>query len=223
MALNNEFKRHWNTREPFVRVVKALLNGENGEDFQPQENLLFIPPDGVLPMEELQLHAQRFGWPENDVTLLLAHAELPVGAGSSYITQSTLRRRGGAPMTPRPAPAPQAPAQAPSNPADSLAGLSDVQQLKLEVTKLAAMASGGRRASVLDRILSGELQPDEVMIWMGNIQKFANFGKVFIEHFVKWIVPLVIRTAENARADAAKNNSPKNNAPRSPEAAPPPT
>jgi hypothetical protein len=70
--------------------------------------------------------------------------------------------------------------------------------------------------------LSGELQPDEVMVWMGNVQRFANFAKVFVEQFVKWVVPMVVKTYENARADAAKSAKPKNDAPRSPEAAPPP-
>jgi hypothetical protein len=230
LTLNAQFKAHLARKEPFERVIKVLREGESGEDYQPRESMLIIPPEVStpdFPMDEITAHAMRFGWPNERVTLYLAKAEEEPGAMSTFLSQATLQpHRTVQTYAPRPtyapqvAPAPQAPAQAPANPADPLAGLSETQRLSLEINKLAAMAAGRRRASVLDRILSGELQPDEVMVWMGNIQRFANFGKLLLEQFVKWLVPMVVKTYEQARADAAKTATKA--PPRAPEAAPPP-
>ena len=250
LTLNASFRAQLARKEPFVRVVKVIRNGEMGDDYQPPENLLLIPAEvgtPEFPLDELVLHAQRFGWPDEQVTLWLGRVEAEEGAMTAFLSQTTLQARRGhygaghvAPQQHHPAPQPyqplygqppqpQAHQQQPQPPAanpDPLAGLSEVQRLTMEVTKLAAMAAGGgKRASVLDRLLSGEIGPDEAMGWLIKVQRLLPAIKSLITVGIKWVVPLVRETWEESKTKAEQDRAKttkKPDAARSPEAAPPP-
>lgn len=229
LSLNAPFKKQLETKVGFERIIKALRDGESGEDYQPPENLFRIPPDvsvPELPLSEVQVFAQRFGWPYERITLYLCRAEVESGGFSSYLCQTTLQPWGGgawpapAHAAPSPAAIPQAAPQAQPQPQE---GLSEIDKLSVEITKLAALAAGGSKGSLMDRLLRGDLQPEEVWTWIENVQRFAKVGKLIVEQVIGWVVPLVIQTAEKARAEAqAKRAQPQPAAPRSPEAAPPP-
>ncbi len=232
LSLNTAFRKHLETKVSHERAIKALRDGEKGEDYQPPENLFIIPPEvsaPELPLSELQAFAQRFGWPHERITLYLCNPEPDSSALSSYICQTTLQPWGGAgsaapwspPAPPAPTPAPTQQAKQPQ-PQD---GLSEMDKLSLEINRLAAIAAGNNKGSLIDRLLSGELQPEEIWAWIENARRFAKVGKLIVEQVVAWVVPLVIQTAERARADAQAKRQPAAQpqpaAPRSPEAAPP--
>ncbi len=241
LSLNAAFRKHLETKVGFERAIKALRDGEKGEDYQPDENLFIIAPDVSvpdLPLSEVQSFAQRFGWPHERITLYLCRTETDSGALSSYLCQTTLQPWGGSAWsgsayaapppaaTPQTAPQPQARTQpqAQAQPqAQTQEGLSEIDKLSVEITKLAALAAGNSKGSLIDRLLRGDLQPEEVWAWIENVQRFAKLGKLLVEQVIGWVVPLVIQTAEKARAEAhAKRAQPQPTAPRSPEAAPPP-
>jgi hypothetical protein len=231
LSLNAAFRKQLETKVGYERAIKALRDGEKGEDYQPDENLFIIPPDvsaPELPLSEVQGFAQRFGWPHERITLYLCRTETDSGALSSYLCQTTLQPWGGASWSapahaaPPPAAPPQAAQQAQAQPQPQ-EGLSEIDKLSVEITKLAALAAGNTKGSLVDRLLRGDLQPEEVWAWIENMQRFAKLGKLIVEQVIGWVVPLVIQTAEKARADAqAKRQPTQTAAPRSPEAAPPP-
>lgn len=250
LVLSSHFKSELSRIVPYPRVIKALYEGQNGEDPQAEENHLHIPTEVAIPafpMEEIIQFAVRRGWPHQTITLYLARAEMEMGARSGFLSQCTIYPPRGMrqpsyyqppnayqtpqhPYQPPPHGAPQTPPQAgtapPAGNPDPLAGLSEMQRLTMEVTKLAAMAAGGgKRASVLDRFLSGEIGPDEAMGWLIKAQRLLPAVKNLITVGIKWVVPLVRETWEESKTKAEQDKAKatkKPDAARSPEAAPPP-